>query len=210
MCVCVCVCVCVFIIIKNNFILLSFLLRESSSYYLTLMVFRTSLNDNKSPQVSRILLSILADLSNAVVWIVSACSLISKPSTHFTNPSVIVLWAPIKIGINVTFMFHSFFLILLQGPGTYPSFRFLSTLLCGQAGQESPQSCRFSFFVIIIRFNCLVEIRGSVCISKSQRKTPASYSPGQILGCAYTVCSYGQILISCTVLSGSPCLPSLV
>ena len=40
-----------------------------------------SLSDSKSPQVSRTLLSILADLSNAVVWIVSTCLLISKFSS---------------------------------------------------------------------------------------------------------------------------------
>ena len=36
----------------------------------------------------------------------------------------------------------------------------------------------------------------------------ASYSPGEILGCAYTICSYGQIYISCTIPSGSPYPPS--
>ena len=35
------------------------------------MVFHWSLSDKKSPQVSRTLLSILSDLKNAVVWMVS-------------------------------------------------------------------------------------------------------------------------------------------
>ena len=35
------------------------------------MVFHWSLSDTKSPQVSRILLSILADLNKDVVWMVS-------------------------------------------------------------------------------------------------------------------------------------------
>ena len=35
------------------------------------MVFHWSLSDSKSPQVSRILLSILAVFNNAVVWMVS-------------------------------------------------------------------------------------------------------------------------------------------
>ena len=35
------------------------------------LIFRWSLSDSKSPQVSRTLLSILAVLNNAVVWIVS-------------------------------------------------------------------------------------------------------------------------------------------
>ena len=33
---------------------------------------------------------------------------------------------------------------------------------------------------------------------------------GQVLGCARTICSYGQISISCTFHSGSPCRPSRV
>ena len=103
-----------------------------------------SLSDCKSPQVSRTLLSILADLSNAIVWMVS--SLITRSSSLCTNPLVIVPSAPITSGIIVTFIFHSFFLIPLQSWGTYPSFRFLSILLCGQPKQQSPQFSKFSFF----------------------------------------------------------------
>ena len=36
------------------------------------------------------------------------------------------------------------------------------------------------------------------------------FSPGQMLGYAYTICSYGQISISYTTAIGSPCLPSCV
>ena len=50
-------------------------------YYYWLMVFHWSLRDRKSPQVSRTLLSSLADLSNAIVWTVSACSPISNSSS---------------------------------------------------------------------------------------------------------------------------------
>ena len=73
------------------------------------MVFYWSLSDSKSPQVSRTLLSILAVLSNAVVWIVSTRPPTSKSSRPFNNPFVIVPKAPITIGTIVTFMFHSFF-----------------------------------------------------------------------------------------------------
>ena len=61
------------------------------------------------PQVSRTLLSILAVLNNAVVWIVSTRPPTSKPSSPFNNPLVNVPKAPITIGIIVTFMFHRFF-----------------------------------------------------------------------------------------------------
>ena len=73
------------------------------------MVFHWRLSGNKSPQVSRNLLSILTVFNNAVVWMVSTRSPTSKSSWPFNNPLVTVLKAPITIGIIVTFMFHSFF-----------------------------------------------------------------------------------------------------
>ena len=73
------------------------------------MVSHWSLSGRKSPQVSRTLLSILANLSNAVVWRVSTRPLISKSSIPYINHLVTLLSAPITIGITVTFMFHSFF-----------------------------------------------------------------------------------------------------
>ena len=85
------------------------------------MVFHWSLSDNKSPQVSRTLLSILTVLSNAVIWIVST------------------------------------------RPPTSQSSRPLSREVC------------------------------------------MSHFPGRILSCGYTICSYGKILISCTIPCGSSC-----
>ena len=73
------------------------------------MVFRWSLCDSKFPQVSRTLLSILAVLNSAVVWVVSTRPPTSKSSSPFSNPLVTVPNAPITIGIIVTHMFHSFF-----------------------------------------------------------------------------------------------------
>ena len=73
------------------------------------MVFHWSLGDSKFPQVSRILLSILAVLKRAVVWMVSTRPPTSRSSSPFSNPLVTVPNAPITIGIIVTCMFHSFF-----------------------------------------------------------------------------------------------------
>ena len=73
------------------------------------MVFHWSLSDSKSPQVSRTLLSILAVLNNAVVWMVSTRPPTSKSSSPFSNSLLTVPNAPITIGIIVTGMFHSFF-----------------------------------------------------------------------------------------------------
>ena len=73
------------------------------------MVFHWILSDSKSPQVSRTLLSILATLSNSVIWIVCTHPPTSKSSRPLNIPLVIVPKAPITIGTIVTFMFHSFF-----------------------------------------------------------------------------------------------------
>ena len=76
------------------------------------MDFHWTLSDSKSPQVSRTLLSILAVLNNAVVWMVSTRPPTSKSSSPFSSPLVTVPNAPITIGIIVTCMFHSFFQFL--------------------------------------------------------------------------------------------------
>ena len=77
------------------------------------------LSDNKSPQVSRTRLSILADLNNALVWT------FSKSSSLFINPLLTVPKAQITIGIIITFMFHNFFFnSLAKDRDTYPNFHF--------------------------------------------------------------------------------------
>ena len=65
----------------------------------------------KSHQVFRTLLSILAVLNNAVVWMVSTRPPTSNSSSPFNSPLVTVPNAPIMIGIIVTFIFRSFFLV---------------------------------------------------------------------------------------------------
>ena len=64
------------------------------------MVFPWSLNDSKSSQVFRTLLSILPDLDKAIVWMAS-CSLISKSSSTFTKALGIAPTSPSTIGISV-------------------------------------------------------------------------------------------------------------
>ena len=73
------------------------------------MVFHWSLSDSKSPQVSRILLSIIAVVNNAVAWMVSTRLPVSKSSIPFDKPLVTVPKSSITIGIIVTFMFHIIF-----------------------------------------------------------------------------------------------------
>ena len=73
------------------------------------MVFHRSLRDSKSLQVSKTLLTALANFNNAVVWIVSTCHLLnSKSSNPLTNHLGIIPSGPITIMITVTFMSNRF------------------------------------------------------------------------------------------------------
>ena len=66
------------------------------------MILHSSLSDSKSPQASRTLLSIRADLNNAVIWMVTTYPYISESHSPFTNPLGIVSSAPITTSISVT------------------------------------------------------------------------------------------------------------
>ena len=111
-----------------------------------LIVFHWSLSDSKSPQVSRTLLSILADLNSTVLWMVSTRVLLSTSSSPLTSPLVTVPSAPITIGITVTFMFRSFFSSQARSQILIIFFHLLSILLCGRPERQSPLFGRFSVF----------------------------------------------------------------
>ena len=131
------------------------------------MVFHWSLSDNKSPQVTRTLLSILAVLNNAVVWIVSTWTPTSKSSNPFNNSLVTVPKAPITIIIIVTFMFHSFFNSLATCRYLFLFSHSFSFILWSAGTAKSTILQIFFFFfllLIIIRSGILAEIRWSVLI----------------------------------------------
>ena len=141
------------------------------------MDFHWSLSDSKSPQVSRILLSILAVFNNAVVWMVSTRPPTSKSSRPFNDPLVTEPKAPVTIGTIVTFMFHCFFNSLARA--RYLSFfsHSFSFILwsAGIAKLTILQILGF-FLLIIIRSGLLAEIWWSVCVSKSHRSLCVSFS----------------------------------
>ena len=62
------------------------------------MVFHRSVKDSKFPQVSETLLSILADINIAVVWMISTRPLFSISSISVPN-------TPITIDITLIFIF---------------------------------------------------------------------------------------------------------
>ena len=65
-----------------------------------------------SHQFFNTLFSILADLNNAGVWMVSTHPLISKSSSLFAYPFGIVPSAPIIINITNTYMPFCFFVVV--------------------------------------------------------------------------------------------------
>ena len=142
------------------------------------MVFHWSLSDSKSPQISRILLRILAVLSNAVIWIVFHRPPTSKSSRPFNNPLVIVPKARITIGPIVTLIFHSFFNSLTRS--RYLSFfsHSFSFILWSTETAKSTilQILFFFFLLIIIRSGLLAKIRWSVCMSRSHKSLCVSFS----------------------------------
>ena len=138
------------------------------------MVFHWSLSDSKSPFISRTLLSILAILNNAVIWMASTRPPTSKTSSPFNDRLVTVTKAPNTIGIIVTFMFHRFFNYLARS--WYLSFFSLSfSFILWSTG--TAKSKIFLFFLLIsISSGLLVEIRWSVRLSKSHRSLCVSFS----------------------------------
>ena len=113
-------------------------------------------------RVSRFFLTILADLSNIVVLIVSLIPLNSSCSNLLSKPLGTNSSAPAMIGITVTYMFNNlfclfwlfcfvlffvfclffsfFYLVLWQGPCTCLSFRFLLFSLNGLLEQLNLQN----------------------------------------------------------------------
>ena len=145
------------------------------------MISYWSLCDSKSPQVSRILLSILADLCYVVVWMVSICPLTSESSRPHANPLVTVPRTPFTFGIIVLFMFHSFFSSLATS--CYLSFFSISFILIAKSINWQD----LIFFFIITCSSRLDKFRWSVCISKFERSLCVSFSMTDSGLCIYHV-----------------------
>ena len=150
---------------------------------------------------------------------VSACPLISKSSSSFTNPLEIVPSTPIMIGITVTFIFPSLFSFFCSlATSRYLSFFSLSfnfTLWSSGTAKSTIWLVHFILFylfiLILLYFSWLsLSLAVWLFIPQNPRELCTSHSPGRILGCVYTTCSYGHISISRTILGESPSPPSRV
>ena len=120
-------------------------------------------------QVSTTLLSILADLSNAIVWMVSTGSFISNSSSTCTKLLVTIQSTPITVDITIIFVFHGFFSSLARS-------WYLSLFVFFQFYPVVSQNCKVHFLVgslfllTITRSGHLAEIRCSVCFLKIPEK----------------------------------------
>ena len=177
-----------FILSSGINICLLFCSFESSSYQRYWWSSTRVFSDSKSPQVSKIVLIILANFNNAEVWIVSSRPLISKSSRPFINPLVTVLSASTKIGIAVSFLFHVFFNSLARS--MYLCFFFAFFQLYPVISRDSKVNYSFCW---LSQGLAAWRRLDDPFDSQNSREVCASHSPGRILSCAYTVCLYGQI-----------------
>ena len=122
------------------------------------------------------LLNILADLNDAVVWMVVLL---------FPSPPVplLILWWLYEdyhiqwVWLSLSCSTVSF--VPLQGQGIFPFFfsvSFSSTMWSAGTANSTILQILFSFMLIIIRSWLLAKFRWSVCIPKSQRRLYASFS----------------------------------
>ena len=141
------------------------------------MVFHWSLSDSKSLQVSRTLLSILAVLKNAVVWMVSTRPPTSKSSSPFSNPfryctkSICHNWYISHLHVPQFFQFPSKVELLIL---LFTFFQFYSVICRDSIVDNFARS--LLLLLIIIRSSLLAGIRWSFCMSKSQRSLCVSFS----------------------------------
>ena len=131
------------------------------------MVFHWSASDCKSPQISRTLLSIEADLNNAAVLMVSI---------HPRYPTLLVLSnllntilkTPITISITITLTFYNFFWFSNEIKILFSQFSFSSIIIPCFAGTSNYTMRPCYFLSIVSRSGLFVGIRWSVFISMSQ------------------------------------------
>ena len=111
-----------------------------------LLLFHWSLSDSNYPQVFRILLGILADLSNVVVWVVSILRLITSSPVPTPGSQGPFRMHQLQMVLPSSLCSTVFFSVLQQGPSICQSFRFLFFFfsLCRPPEKYNPQDTKFS------------------------------------------------------------------
>ena len=140
-----------------------------------MQVFHTSFNwcffffslNLSGQQVSRTLLSILADFNSIVVSMILILLLISNCSWLLSRPLGTTPKAPTIIDITIAFMFHSFFSSLVRFK-YFSRFSF-SSLYTLVSWNSTIHKMISSFLFVNTRFSLLARILLSVCISECQR-----------------------------------------
>ena len=133
---------------------------------------------------------------HAVVWMVSTRPSTSKSSKPFNNPLVTLPKAPITIGTIVTFMFHSFFNSLARSrylPFFFFTFFQFYSVISWNSKVDNFTNFFFCFFCWLLLGLIFGPRLGYPCIWQSPIGVYVHHFLGQVLGCAHTICSNGQI-----------------
>ena len=173
----------------------------------SLMVFLWSVSDCKS-QDSSTVLSILANLNNVVIWMVSILALISKSSSPGINLLLTVLGFPFTISNTVTFMFNCFIFSSLAR-SWYLSLFSLSFSFTLWSAKTAKITLKYFLFFYVFCF-CWLSLSLVIgpklddpFVYQKPKEFCASHFLERILDCAYTTCSYSQILNFWTIPRGS-------
>ena len=155
-------------------------------------------------KVSRTLLSILADLKNAVVGVVSIIPLISYPSILFLSFLWLFQLHQQQLVSTALACFTAFF--SSQTRSKY-LFIFSLTFILNHLWQNPLNKKFFSFFYLAVGL-LFRPVLDYPFVLQNPREFYASHSLEQILIFAYTIWLYGKISISCIISSRSPFPPS--
>ena len=175
-----------------------------------LVVFLWSLSDSKSPQISRTLLSILADFNNDVSRMVSIFSLISNFYSPFSNllgtVQVRQLWLVLPSPSHSTAFSALWWVRQLQLVSPSLSCPIIFFIPLAWSRYQSLFSHYFSFIVwsagtaksiirLVLLFSGLVVWNrlNDLFLFQNSREINVFHFSGRILGCAYTLCSSDQI-----------------
>ena len=125
---------------------------------------------------------------------VSTRILTFNSSSPCTNPLVTVPRTPITIGITVNFTYHSFFSSLARSKYlSFFSFSFNYTQMSARTAKSTIRYILFFFFFFFFLWLSLALVvwlrLNDSFVYQNPRGVCASHSPGQILSCAYTMCS---------------------